>query len=146
MMPFNPESAVAMDYLTTASDFRFVVAGSTATGWVPKVRGTDPENGQEVSVAYYEIDYPTKAEATIRARALLRWARERRAALDRAPLDRAAELGRAAFARGAPAASCQDAEFCAMLEGLKVGEGLALLKAWSAAWHAANVAAFAKAA
>jgi hypothetical protein len=141
MMPFNPDLAVAMDYLTTASDFRFVVAGDKATGWHPKVRGTDPENGQEVSVAFYEIDYPTKAEATTRARALLRWARERRTALDRAPLDRAADLGRAAFARGLPAASCRDAEFCAMLEGLKVGEGLALLKAWSRGWTAANLAA-----
>lgn len=141
MMPFNPESAIAMDYLTTATDFRIVIPGSKATGYHAVIRGTDPETNQEVAVAFYQFDYGTKAEATKQARPLLRWAKDRRAALDRAPLDRAADLGRAAFLRGAPAASCSDAEFCAMLEGLKVGEGLALLKAWSKGWTAANLAA-----
>lgn len=82
MLPFNPELAVAMDYLATATDFRSVVAGDKTHGWHPKVRGTDPEDGREVSVAYYEMDYPTKADATQRARALLKWAKEQRAAMD----------------------------------------------------------------
>lgn len=84
MLPFNPELAVACDYLSSAADFRFVVAGDAKMGWHPKVRGTDPEDGCEVSVAYYELDYPTKAEATKRARQLLSWAREQRKAAEAA--------------------------------------------------------------
>lgn len=66
---------------------------------------------------------------------------------DVAPVDpaervaKAEHLGRAAFMRGLKAIPAQDPAVMPMLTGLKVGEGLPLLEAWSRGWHAANLAA-----
>jgi hypothetical protein len=61
---------VNRDNLGQATDLHIVVAGSSNTEWHPKVRGLDTD-GCELSVAYYEIAYTLKADATKRAREML---------------------------------------------------------------------------
>lgn len=51
---------------------------------------------------------------------------------------KAAELGAAAYKSGIMAA-CHDPQLLELLEGLPVGEGQAIFKAWNMAWHAANI-------
>lgn len=53
----------------------------------------------------------------------------------------AEQMGREAFAAGIPAASARDPAVMLLLAGLKPGEALPVLDAWSRGWHAANLAA-----
>lgn len=52
---------------------------------------------------------------------------------------RAQQLGRMAFARGVKAASALDEQFCEMLKGVSLSDGLVLLDAWAFGWHSANL-------
>ena len=85
MMPMDEALVVTTDYLLTAEDLRFVVAGDSAHGWFPKVRGTDPSDGAPIGVAYYEIEYERKADATKRAREMLGYIKSLRRQLGFAP-------------------------------------------------------------
>lgn len=86
--PFAPALAIGTDYLHTATDLHFVVAGQSPSrwtrghtdGWHAKVRGSAPEDGATVGVAFYDVVYETKAEATARARQLLAHVKKLRAA------------------------------------------------------------------
>lgn len=51
---------------------------------------------------------------------------------------RATQMGRMAFARGLKAASALDEQFCEMLKGVSLSDGLVLLDAWAFGWHSAN--------
>jgi len=71
MLPMDEALVVTNDYLLTATDLHFVVAGDHAHGWFPKVRGADPVDGAPIGVAYYELEYERKADAMKRARQML---------------------------------------------------------------------------
>ncbi len=71
------ELVCTTEYLHTAQNLRIVIAGQSVkigarAEWHPKVRGTDPETGADVGVAYYDMIYGTKADATMKARLLLK--------------------------------------------------------------------------
>lgn len=71
MSPFAADLAVTMEYLHTATDLHMVVCGAKGQDWHAKVRGTDPEDGAVIGVAFYDMTYEFKADATKRARELL---------------------------------------------------------------------------
>jgi hypothetical protein len=79
MSPFSAYMAVTSDYLYSATDLHIVVGGSKGS-WHPKVRGSDPNDGAIVGVAYYDNDYDTKAEAGHRAGQLMSYVTELRQA------------------------------------------------------------------
>ena len=62
---------VNADTLKTTVDLHKLVCGTAATGFSPKVRGTDTETGAVVGVAYYEVDYTNRADAAKRATEIL---------------------------------------------------------------------------
>ena len=55
-------------------------------------------------------------------------------------VEKARELGRLAFERGAKSIPALDPELLKLLEGNKLGEGLPILEAWTNGWHKANLA------
>ena len=57
------------DYLHLATDLHVIIAGKTGE-WHPKVRGYD--DGAEIGVAYYDMVFPKKADASRIASAMLR--------------------------------------------------------------------------
>ena len=75
MSPFTTELCITSDYLHDAKNIYAVVAGAKGKGWHPQIRGVvdeDDRRNVEVGVAYYEIDYELKSEATRRASEMLR--------------------------------------------------------------------------
>lgn len=74
MSPFHPDLLeYSTDYLHTATDLHTVVPGSPGK-WRAVVRGTvhDDERPAVVGVAWYDSTYHLKADATKRAREVLR--------------------------------------------------------------------------
>ena len=72
-------------YLHDATDIRAVVKGRPAQGastpaeWHPAVVGIAPDSGAQVTIAGYEQEYEKKADASKRARDLLRYVKRLRA-------------------------------------------------------------------
>lgn len=60
------------DYVLTATDLHTVVCGGRASGYHPKVRGTCPDDGAVVGIAWYPLDYDNIRDAKQRAGELLR--------------------------------------------------------------------------
>jgi hypothetical protein len=54
-------------------------------------------------------------------------------------IEQASKLGAAAFARGVKSAPCLDAELLKLIPGQGPDKTIAILAAWSKAWHAANL-------
>lgn len=83
--PFDPTLAETGDYLHTATNPHSVVCGQKAAPfrpaqWTAHVRGTDPDDGAVIGIAWYDVKYDTKARATARARELLAHVKALRAA------------------------------------------------------------------
>ncbi len=85
LRPLDPGIIETTDYLHTAVDLRPLVTGKKAnrilgvgSEWRGKVVGTDPETGSQVTVAYYDHDYESTAEAKKRATQLLQHVKARR--------------------------------------------------------------------
>lgn len=70
MSPFDPACAGTSDYLHSATDLHKVVAGQPGA-WVALVRGSAPDDGAIIGVAWYTHDYIIKAQASRRAGQLL---------------------------------------------------------------------------
>jgi hypothetical protein len=68
----NELICVNQDTLNNTTNLHCVVTGSKDTAWHPCVRGTDSEDNAVVGVAYYDHEYEYKADASSRARQLLR--------------------------------------------------------------------------
>ena len=64
-----PDMLHTTDYLHLAADLHVVVAGKTGE-WQPKVRGYD--DGAEIGVAFYDMTFAKKADASRIASAMLR--------------------------------------------------------------------------
>jgi hypothetical protein len=67
----HPDLIGTTDYLHSATAIYSVVCGRKGEGWSAHVRGRDPDDGAHIGVAWYELDYERKADATKRARQLL---------------------------------------------------------------------------
>ena len=87
MSPFHPALLeTSTDYLHSATDLHIVTPG-TPGNWRAVVRGTvhDDNRPAIIGVAWYDATYDRKADATKRAREVMRAVKAMRAAGETAP-------------------------------------------------------------